>query len=45
MNESFISVHDAINRASIRKRELQSLQIRMEEREGHIRQLEVLEGN
>ena len=29
----------------IRKGEFQSLQTRLEEREGHIRQLEILEGN
>ena len=45
MNESFILMHDALDRASNKEGELQSLQTRLEEREGHIRQLEVLEGN
>ena len=45
MNESFVLVHDALDRALIREGELQSLQIRLEERKGHIRQLNVLEGN
>ena len=45
MNESFISVHDTLDRASIRVGELQSFQTRLEEKEGHIKQLEVLEGN
>ena len=45
MNVSFVSVHDALDRASIMEKELQSLQIRMEEKESHIKRLEVLEGN
>ena len=45
MNESFISVHKALNRALTKEREFQSLQTRLEERESHIRQLEVLERN
>ena len=45
MNESFILVYDAPVRASMTGGELQSLQIRLEEREGHIKRLEVLEGN
>ena len=45
MNESFVSVHDALDHASIKEGELQSLQTRLEEREGHIRQLEVLGEN
>ena len=44
LNESFVSVHDALDRASIRQKEFQFLQIRQEERKGHIRQLETLEG-
>ena len=47
MNESFVSVHEALDRASTREGEFQSLQTRLEEREreSHIRQLEVFEGN
>ena len=45
MNESFVSVHDAFDCASIREGELQSLQTRLEKKEGHVRKLEVLEGN
>ena len=45
MNESFISVHNDLDRASIREGEIQSLQTRLEEKEGHIRKLVVLEGN
>ena len=45
MNESFVTVHKAIDRASTREVEFQSLQTRLEDRESHIRQLEVLEGN
>ena len=45
MNESFFFMHKALDRASIREGKFQSLQIRLEEREGHIRQLETLEGN
>ena len=45
MNELFVSVHEALNRASIRDGEFQSLQTRLEEREGHISQLETLEGS
>ena len=45
MNESFVSVHEALDHASTREGEFQSLQTRLEERESHIRQLEVLEGN
>ena len=37
-------MHDALDRASIREGEFQSLQKRMEEREGHTRKFEVLEG-
>ena len=44
VNESFVSVHDALDRASIREGELQSLQTRLEEKESHIKRLEVLEG-
>ena len=45
MNESFVSVHEALNHTSTREREFQSFQTRLEEKESHIRQLEVLEGN
>ena len=45
MNESFVSVHEALNHTSTKEGDFQSLQIRLEERESHIRQLEVLEGN
>ena len=45
MNESFISVHEALDRASTIEVEFQSLQTRLEERESHIKKLEVLEGN
>ena len=45
MNESFVLVHDTLDHASTREGEFQSLQARLEEREGHIRQLEVLEKN
>ena len=45
MNESFISVHDALDHALIREGGLQSFQIKLEEREDHIRQLEVFDGN
>ena len=44
MNESFVLVHDALDRASIREGEFQSLQTRLEEKESHINQLEALEG-
>ena len=44
-NESFVLVHEALDRASTREGEFQSLQTRLEEREDHIRQLEVLKGN
>ena len=45
MNESFVLVHDALDHALIREGEIQSLQTRLEEREGRIRQLEVLKRN
>ena len=45
MNESFVSVHEALDHALTREREFQSLQTRLEEREGHIKKLEVLERN
>ena len=45
MIELFVLVHNALDRASIKERELQSLQTSLEEIEDHIRQLEVLEGN
>ena len=45
MNESFISVHEALDHALIKEREFQSLQTRLEDRKGHIRQLEILEDN
>ena len=45
MNESFVSVHDALDRASNKKGEIQSLQTRLEEKKGHIRKLDMLEGN
>ena len=45
MNESFVSMHDALDYASIREGELQSFQIRLEERDSHIKQLKVLERN
>ena len=45
MNESFVVVHDALDHTSTKEGEFQSLQTRLEEREGHIRQLEVLKGN
>ena len=45
MNKSFVSVHEALDQASTKKGEFQSLQARLEERESNIRQLEVLEGN
>ena len=45
MNKSFVSVHEAFDPALIREGEFQSLQSRLEEREGHIRQLEKLKGN
>ena len=45
MNKSFVLVHEAFDHASTREGDLQSLKIRLEEREGHIKQLEVLKGN
>ena len=45
MNESFVSVHDALDHAFIREGLLQSLQTRLEEKESHIKRLEVLDGN
>ena len=45
MNESFVSVHEALDHTSTKEGDFQSLQTRLEERESHIRQLEVLEGN
>ena len=45
MNESFVSVHEALDRALTNEGKFQSLQTRLEKREGHIKQLEVLEGN
>ena len=45
MIESFVLVHEALDRASTREGEFQSLQTRLEKMEGHIRQLEVLKGN
>ena len=38
-------MHDALDYASIREGELQSFQIRLEERDSHIKQLKVLERN
>ena len=45
MNQSFILVHEALDHALTREGEFQSFQTRLKEREGHIGQLEVLEGN
>ena len=45
MNESFVSVHNALDHAIIREGEFLSLQKRLEERESHIKPLKVLERN
>ena len=45
MNESFVSVHEAFDRALTREGEFQSFQTRLKERESHIRQFKVLKGN
>ena len=45
MNESFVLMYNALDHALIKEGELQSLQTRLKEKEGHIKKLEVLEGN
>ena len=44
MNDSFVSMQKALDHALTREGEFQSLQTRLEEREGHNKQLEVLKG-
>ena len=45
MNELFILVHEALDCASIREREFQCLQTRLEEKGRSHQALEILQGN